>query len=68
MQLVRTRNKVHVGVTINSEVKHKIDEMRGMVPRSRFVEDILTKFVGLEENTNENVKTNKASGFAAKRK
>jgi len=35
--------RLSIGISLESELVTKIDELRGMIPRSRFIEDVIMK-------------------------
>ena len=56
MQTLNKEPKVILGAFVDPALIKKIDAMRGQVPRSRIVEEVMTAFVkAMEENwRNEN--------------
>lgn len=47
---MRRENKVRFGITMSPELLKKIDEDRGLIPRSTFIEHRIRKYYQLKEN------------------
>ena len=62
MQALKKENKVILGAFVDPWLIRRIDEMRGQVPRSRIIEEVMMAFVKAVDEKKEKGRKNKEEG------